>query len=250
MPFFRKKPKKEVKDILLNNVVYKLSIHTEWRRNSRVSITKTGVNVRLASYLSKSQKEEQLSKFISWAEQTLFEKNIVFSPKNKSFENEEILNLFDKKIQILIKEKAVNKVSGKINNEQLLVNIPFGIEKGTQDEYVSKMVSRLLAKHYKQIITDKLLAFNTEFGFGTINEVRLKNNSSNWGSCSSKNNINISVRLLLTPEYVLDYVLIHELCHLKHRNHSSQFWDLVEKCCPEYKSAEVWLKKNAADCII
>lgn len=250
MSLFRKKPQKEVKEILINNDVYKLSIHTENRRNSRVSITKTGINVRLASYLSVNQKQEQLSKFIAWAEKTISEKVIVFRPENRVFVHEEKLKLYDKEIEILIKQKSSSKVSGKIDHSFLLVTVPFGLEKELQDEYVAKMVARLLAKNYKQKITEKLHAFNTQFQFGTIKDVRLKNNSSNWGSCSSKNNINISVRLLLAPESVLDYVLIHELCHLKHRNHSNNFWNLVAQCCPEYQKAEVWLKKNATACII
>ena len=112
------------------------------------------------------------------------------------------------------------------------------------------MVSRLLAKRYKERIIDKLHFFNSKFNLGTINQVRLKNNSTNWGSCSSKNNINVSVRLLLAPEFAVDYVLIHELCHLTHRNHSKQFWDLVAVCSPQYMKAEKWLKKNSSSCII
>jgi predicted metal-dependent hydrolase len=56
------------------------------------------------------------------------------------------------------------------------------------------------------------------------------------------------VRLFFAPENVVNYVLLHELAHLKHPNHSKKFWDLVEKVCPNYKEYEVWLKQNAHLC--
>jgi predicted metal-dependent hydrolase len=72
----------------------------------------------------------------------------------------------------------------------------------------------------------------------------LKNNQSNWGSCSSKRNINLSSRLLFAPEKVLDYVIVHELSHLKEMNHSKKFWDIVASVMPDYKKMETWLSKN------
>jgi predicted metal-dependent hydrolase len=81
-----------------------------------------------------------------------------------------------------------------------------------------------------------------------INEIRLRNNSSNWGSCSSNKNISISSRLLLAPPFVLDYIIIHELAHLIHHNHSKAYWQLVERIMPDYMLAEDWLKKHGTSC--
>jgi predicted metal-dependent hydrolase len=75
-----------------------------------------------------------------------------------------------------------------------------------------------------------------------------KNNVSNWGSCSTKGNVNISTRLLFAPEMVIDYVFIHELAHLVHHDHSDRFWKLVEEKMPDYMQAEKWLKKHSEDC--
>lgn len=77
----------------------------------------------------------------------------------------------------------------------------------------------------------------------TYKDVRLKDQSSRWGSCSTKKNLNFNWRLIMTPPQVLDYVVIHELAHLKHMNHSRQFWLLVEKYSPEYREHRRWLHK-------
>lgn len=70
-----------------------------------------------------------------------------------------------------------------------------------------------------------------------------------WGSCSRKDNLNFNCLLVLTPPYVLDYIVIHELCHIKHHNHSADFWAEVARVMPEYKQAEAWLKASGGGLI-
>lgn len=250
MALFKRKIQKESREVLINSKSYKVSITTEYRRNSRVSITKTGINIRLTKFLTKVQREEQIKSFLTWVEKTILNKKISFPEKYRKFKNGDILTLYDKDVVLEIVEQKIKNVSGQINKEKITVNIPIGLPEEDRNKYLSKIISRLLVKNYKAKIEKKILSFNELFNFGEINSVRLKNNSTNWGSCSSKNNINISIRLLLAPEDVLNYVLIHELSHLKHRNHSQSFWALVKECFPEYKKAELWLKKNSSKCII
>ncbi|MCB1198447.1 MAG: M48 family metallopeptidase [Deltaproteobacteria bacterium] len=71
--------------------------------------------------------------------------------------------------------------------------------------------------------------------------VRFKNQKSLWGSCSDLKNINFNIRLLFLPDELIDYVIIHELCHLIHMNHSKAFWQLVETHCQNYKHLEAQL---------
>ena len=76
------------------------------------------------------------------------------------------------------------------------------------------------------------------------NQVKFKNQKTRWGSCSSRGVININWRLIGAPMDVIDYILVHELAHLAHMNHSGAFWGLVQGTLPEYPKAEVWLKEN------
>ena len=70
----------------------------------------------------------------------------------------------------------------------------------------------------------------------------VKNQSTRWGSCSALGNINLNVRLIHEPKDVIDYVIVHELCHLKEMNHSAAFWRLVASVCPNYKILRGWMK--------
>lgn len=74
--------------------------------------------------------------------------------------------------------------------------------------------------------------------------VGIRTQRTRWGSCSSKGNLSLNALLMLAPESVRDYVVVHELCHLKEMNHSPRFWRVVANVLPTYKSAEAWLKEN------
>ncbi|MFT4646381.1 MAG: putative metal-dependent hydrolase [Planctomycetota bacterium] len=250
MKLFSKKISKEIRQVFINETLYKVNIIYEKRRNSRVSITKTGINIRVISFISKKEKELQIQKFLDWAEKTIKEKNITFTKHLRQFVDGEELILYDKTVELKILEIEGRRVFGKINPTTLDLKIPKIKNAEEKDKYVSKIIARLIASNYKEKISEKLHIFNDKHKFGTLNNVRLKNNSTNWGSCSSKNNINISIRLLLAPEWVVDYVLIHELSHLKHRNHSASFWNEVYLAYPNFKEAEKWLKVNAKNCVI
>lgn len=77
-------------------------------------------------------------------------------------------------------------------------------------------------------------------------KIRIKNQKTRWGSCSSKKNINLNWKLIHAPIHVIDYVIIHELCHLEQLNHSKKFWNLVKKYSPEYPKHIKWLKENGS----
>jgi len=71
----------------------------------------------------------------------------------------------------------------------------------------------------------------------------VKNQKTRWGSCSKRQNLNLNMRIIMAPLEVVDYLLVHELSHLKEMNHSKRFWSLVEHYCPGYKRQLAWLKK-------
>ena len=78
----------------------------------------------------------------------------------------------------------------------------------------------------------------------TFEKISVRCQTTRWGSCSNKGKLSFNCLLMLTPEYVRDYIIVHELCHRKHMNHSPAFWAEVEKAMPDYPAAKNWLKTN------
>lgn len=87
-------------------------------------------------------------------------------------------------------------------------------------------------KHYAQIV-------GVDYG-----NITIRNQRTRWGSCSSKGNLNFNYLLMLLPDKIIDSVVVHELCHRKHMNHSAQFYAEVERAFPDYQRCHEWLKEN------
>lgn len=95
----------------------------------------------------------------------------------------------------------------------------------------------------RRVIRERLYHFSQLYGL-SYNKLAIRDQKTRWGSCSSKKNLNFSWRLILAPPEVLDYVVVHELCHLKHMDHSKAFWQLVSRHAPDYLKHKRWLKEN------
>jgi predicted metal-dependent hydrolase len=75
------------------------------------------------------------------------------------------------------------------------------------------------------------------------NKVAIRDQKSRWGSCSTKKNLNFNYRIQFLPVHLIDYIVVHELCHLEEFNHGENFWKLVEKAIPRYRECQVELRK-------
>ena len=92
-------------------------------------------------------------------------------------------------------------------------------------------------------ITNIIISLSNELNVKT-NRIKLSNSFSSWGYCNSNRDISINWRLAFSPNYVLKYIIAHEMCHLREFNHGEKFWSLVHSVCPEMQIAIDWLKKN------
>lgn len=105
-----------------------------------------------------------------------------------------------------------------------------------------------LAEEALKVIPARVEYFARVIGV-TYGKITIRNQKTRWGSCSSKGNLNFNCLLMLAPPEVLDYVVVHELCHRKQMNHSKAFWSEVEKVFPDYKEARKWLKEEGSQMI-
>lgn len=118
--------------------------------------------------------------------------------------------------------------------------------KKIRDNIVSPEEAERHYKKYKEearkLIASKASHWNRFYGF-EYGDIRIKKPRTMWGSCSSKGNLNFNYRLIFLPEELIDYIVVHELCHLKEMNHSKKFWDLVAKTMPNHRELRRRLKE-------
>ena len=97
--------------------------------------------------------------------------------------------------------------------------------------YVENFLIEIYRMESKRYLPGRVKELAEQFGF-RYRALSFRNNISNWGSCSADNNISLNVKLMKLPDEIIDYVILHELCHTVEKNHSSNFWALMEKVCP------------------
>lgn len=107
--------------------------------------------------------------------------------------------------------------------------------RGTRREYLQ------YREQARELITRRLPELNAAYGL-KYNRISIRNSKSRWGSCSKAGNLNFNYKLALLPAELADYVMVHELCHLKEFNHSKEFWNLVSMQVPNYKELRKKLK--------
>lgn len=106
-----------------------------------------------------------------------------------------------------------------------------------------------IEKHLRQLATRELPPRVTAYAIQhhlDMKRITIRNQRSRWGSCSPRGTISLNWRLIQTPLPVQDYIILHELMHLRQMNHSARFWQEVKNVCPTYESAELWLKQNSS----
>ena len=113
------------------------------------------------------------------------------------------------------------------------------VEPLTQEELIH------LAEAAKKDLSPRVSFWAARIGV-TYGHITVRNQRTRWGSCSSKGNLNFNCLLMLCPEEIREYVVIHELCHRKEMNHSPAFWTEVARFCPDYTARRDWLKAHSA----
>lgn len=158
-------------------------------------------------------------------------------------------------------DETVAPVCGKVLYEGKLLNCQVSLERSLKepiiiqegedlkitinDENISlpDLAENWIREQAKKILPVKVKAAAEKMGV-SYNNIVIKDQKTMWASCSSKNNLNFSYRILKTPLIVQDYLIVHELAHLLHFNHGAEFWAEVEKYIPSYKEQRKWLNAN------
>lgn len=121
------------------------------------------------------------------------------------------------------------------------------ISKGLFEENRRQAIKEVLIKWYRhrfvELVKERIDKYSLKLKVIPC-KVVIKNQKTRWGSCSNKGNINLNWRLIMAPLHIIDYVVVHEMCHLKVMNHSKDFWNLVESILPNYRECREWFKVN------
>ena len=241
--------KKLTTTIRVGEAIVPATIHLESRRGFRASLGKNGLILRLPTRSTQADVQEKLVWATDWL-QKLFEKKpklkLAHQPKNWQTGDEITVGKRKYRLEIEFEDRETH--AAKLQNAQISLKLSRRDSPTHLQKSIKTLLSRTIAQDFLPEITARVHELNGRFFKKNIKSVSLKYNATNWGSCSSMDNINLSTRLLFAPPEVVDYVIVHELAHLVEMNHSDRFWAVVGRVMPDYEVKEKWLKKNGALC--
>lgn len=141
---------------------------------------------------------------------------------------------------------SMDKIESFIVQKTDWILVKIGLMKKRKYNPVFHRYSKREYKKHKikalELAKKKVSEFNGIYGF-EYNRISIRNSRSRWGSCSEKKNLNFNYKIIFLPEDLLNYIVVHELCHIGEMNHSKRFWNLVEKVVPDYREMRKRMRK-------
>lgn len=134
------------------------------------------------------------------------------------------------------------KPSYKIEQDLIVLSIPEKVVFSKIEKIIRQFLLEIYTMECRQYLPERVKYYAEKYNF-RYRHLSFRNNVSNWGSCSFENNISLNIKLMKLPDEIIDYVILHELCHTIEKNHSASFWKLVGKVCPNYAVLRSKLRK-------
>ncbi|MFR1441386.1 MAG: M48 family metallopeptidase [Clostridia bacterium] len=230
--------------MIINNIEYE--INKGKRKNIYLQIKNGKVIVKVPYYVTNKQIEEIVYKKSNWIKKSL-EKYNQKNNELKKYQEGEIYKILGKKYILKINYEETSQIKVDITDCNIIINLPFTYK---MEPNLSNKIEKIINKMYMQIIQKQLdytMKKVTNIVGLAPKKYRVRDMKSAWGSCSSKKNISIALKLIEHSPKAFEYVVLHEVCHLKHMNHSKQFWQMVEGYMPDYKKYKKELNSSKYD---
>ena len=226
-----------------------VDITLERRSDTRFGMTGRRVTLRLPTGVTADAIRQQLSALEVWVCKVFEEKPALKDAfSEKIYRTGDVLEVGGRRYTLQVNIEARGTHTAKLNGHVISLQISDRSSPLNRTKAIKSLMSRVVASDFYPEIRRRVLDWNDRTFRQHVQSVNLKYNHSNWGSCSARNNVNLSTRLLFAPTDVQDYVILHELAHLVELNHSDRFWALVAQHMPDYEEKERWLKKNRHLC--
>ncbi|MFH1093552.1 MAG: SprT family zinc-dependent metalloprotease [Candidatus Omnitrophota bacterium] len=199
---------------------------------------------RIVVRANQSLPKQEIAKFVdskrAWISKTLkFNDACLMAYTPKKFINKERFLYIGKELSLRLK-RGKNKKT-EFNEDTVLIMLPDFIK--TSEDYIQNKLVKWYKHQSHEILSERIKVYSQMLNV-EAKDVKIRTLKRTWANCSRLGVITFSWRLIMAPLYIIDYVVVHELAHRMHHNHSLKFWKQVEKIIPGYKVCKKWLREN------
>tara|TARA_Y100000385_G_scaffold271608_1_gene311700 strand:+ start:82 stop:777 length:696 start_codon:yes stop_codon:yes gene_type:complete len=216
-------------------------IRTERSKSASIEIEDDTVKVTVPQNLSDQRIEELVKNRTVWIRQKLKIQTETIRPKDKEYVNGESFTYLGRNYRLKCTSGDAGEV--KLKNGYLTVPLGRGVSGGDFEGSVRQSLKQWYQSRALEKLKEKTKRYATILGV-TPQSVDVKEYKSRWGSCSSSGDVTYNWRIIISPHHIVDYIVVHELCHLLEHNHGPKYWKHVQSVVPNYKECREWLKVN------
>ena len=210
-------------------------------KNIYISIQDGEVVVKAPWYVTANEIQNVVENKRKWIMNAL-EKYSVSPRKTKEYCDGEVFQILGNKYTLSIYYQVTNKAELKVENGTIEIILPLDYAEKDNTELIKKLIDKMYYMIAEKEIEISMEKMRKLVGLAP-DEYRIRKTKTLWGSCSSNRKITINQNLMMYSHKAIDYVVLHEICHLRYMNHSKKFWEMVESYMPDYKEAERELKQ-------
>ncbi len=220
---------------------------TERSKSASIEIEDDTVTVTVPKNLSDQRIEELIKNRTVWIRQKLKIQTEIICSKPKEYVNGESFTYLGRNYRLRCELGGCEGV--KLKNGYLTVTLGIGNSEAHSEGSVRHSLRQWYQTRALEKLKEKTKRYSGILGVSP-NSVNIKEYKARWGSCSSNGDITYNWRIIIAPHQVVDYIVVHELCHLLEHNHGPKYWKHVEHIVPNYKECREWLKNNGETLVV
>ena len=219
-------------------------IRTERSKSASIEVEDDTVKVTVPKQLSDARITNLIRNRTTWIRQKLKIQTEIIRPKSKEYVSGETFTYLGRNYRLKCVSDSVE--DAKLKNGYLTVNVEKGVSGSDFERSVKTSLEKWYQGHALSKLEEKTKRYASIIGV-TPKSVDLKDYKARWGSCSSSGDVTYNWRIIIAPHHIVDYIVVHELCHLLEHNHGPKYWKHVEHVIPNYKDCRQWLKVNGEE---
>ena len=220
-------------------------IRTDRKKTATVKVVEGKVSVVVPRGTTAETVEALVTRKTRWIREKLLLHREHQPPKPKEYVSGESFTYLGRNYRLKVESGPAKSV--KLKGGRLVVQVPPSVQK--RDRYVKDSLTEWYRAHALERLQEKVDRYSKMIRVSP-SSVGIKSFSGRWGSCSKTGKMEFNWKIIVAPNPIVDYVVVHELCHLKRHDHSPEFWQCVERVFPDYAESKEWLKINGRRLVV